>query len=117
MKTSQLTAFSSRFSFSDWSFLCSHSDFSEAAEKGDLDKAEMIARRILANNGKVIVFQPAKEMTELEALNLRGKDRIEGEEVVIVFKKNREVRLGKNEWISICTRNAEPHSIAALRIK
>jgi len=60
---------------------------------------------------------PAREPSEREALKLRGNDRIEGEDVVLVFKRGREVRMPKTEWKALVDRHPEPHSVASLRLQ
>jgi hypothetical protein len=59
-------------------------------------------------------FQP-RIASDRERLKLRGRDRIEGDEVVIVFKRGREVRLARREWITVVSENHEPHAVVALR--
>lgn len=58
---------------------------------------------------------PARIPTEHETLKLRGQDRIEGGQVVLVFKRGREVRMNRTEWEKLVAMNREPHAIAALK--
>lgn len=59
---------------------------------------------------------PARIATERETLKLRGNDRIEGAEIVLVFKRGREVRMSRPEWERIVATKHEPHAVASLRL-
>jgi hypothetical protein len=89
------------------------SEFIILAEAGDRDGAYLRAFAILNPPSAPVAV---REKTEFETLQLRGRDRIEGDEVVIAFNKGREVRMPKTEWISIVGRCREPHTIAAHRL-
>ena len=56
-----------------------------------------------------------RPLDERDAMKLRGKDRIEGVEVILVFKRGREVRVAKSEWIALAAANHEPHAIISNR--
>ena len=58
-----------------------------------------------------------QEKTERESLMLRGKDRIEGDNVVLVFKKKRELVFSKDKWVEMIRRHPEPHAVAALQLE
>ena len=58
-----------------------------------------------------------QEKTERESLMLRTKDRIEGDNVVLVFKKKRELVFSKDKWVEMIRRHPEPHAVAALQLE
>ena len=89
------------------------SEFLSLCEAGEREAAYALAFSIINPSHTPA---PAREKTEREMLKLRGNDRIEGDEVVIAFKRNREVRMPKSEWIEIVGRCFEPHTIAAKRL-
>ena len=64
-------------------------------------------------NRELNFASPARIATERMTLKLRSKDRIEGTEVVLVFKR-REVRIEKSKWAALAARHPEPHSVASL---
>lgn len=57
---------------------------------------------------------PARIQTERETLKLRAQDRIEGDEIVLSFKRGREVRMARAEWEKLVATKHEPHAVAAL---
>lgn len=113
MKTNTITVRSLGITGTDADLVMGDSQFISLAEAGARDAAYARAFEIL--NPPSVPF-PIREKTEFETLQLRGRDRIEGDEVVIAFKKGREVRMPKAEWVSNVGRCREPHTIAALRL-
>jgi hypothetical protein len=87
--------------------------FIELCKAGEAAAAEARAFELIMPSGAPA---PVREKSEWETLKLRGNDRIEGDEVVIAFKRGREVRMSKTEWTAICERSFEPHTIAARRL-
>lgn len=67
-------------------------------------------------NREINIGGPARIATERETFKLRSQDRIEGSEIVLVFKRGREVRMSRTEWEKLVATKNEPHAIAALRL-
>jgi hypothetical protein len=67
-------------------------------------------------NREINFSGPARIQTQRETLKLRAQDRIEGSEIVLVFKRGREVRMSRTEWEKLVATKNEPHAIAALRL-
>lgn len=84
-------------------------------EESEVPATASIVSAVLTNR-EINVSGPARIATERETLKLRGQDRIEGSEIVLVFKRGREVRMARAEWEKIVATKPEPHGIAALRL-
>ena len=89
-----------------------NADFIRLCELREKNAAYALAFNIL-NPGFAPSTEPAPEKTEHERLKLRERDRIEGDEVVLVFRSGREVRVPKDAWTRLADRNFEPHAIVA----
>jgi len=81
-------------------------------EKSEVPATASIVSTVLTNR-EISFSGPARIATERETLKLRSQDRIEGSEVVLTFKRGREVRMARTEWEKIVATNNEPHAIAA----
>jgi hypothetical protein len=97
----------------DADLVMGNSEFISLCEAGEREAAYALALSIINPSHAPA---PVREKTEREMLKLRGNDRIEGDDVVIAFKRNREVRMPKSEWIAIVAKSYEPHTIAAKRL-
>lgn len=84
-------------------------------EKSEVPATASIVSTVLTNR-EISFSGPARIATERETLKLRSQDRIEGSEVVLTFKRGREVRMARTEWEKIVATKNEPHAIAALRL-
>lgn len=84
-------------------------------EESEVVLTSSIVSTVLTNR-EINVGGPARVATERETLKLRGQDRIEGSEIVLVFKRGREVRMARTEWEKLVATKNEPHAIAALRL-
>jgi hypothetical protein len=97
----------------DADIVMGNSEFISLCEAGERESAYALAFSIINPPHPPA---PVREKTEREMLKLRGNDRIEGDEVVIAFKRGREVRMPKTEWTAIVAKSYEPHTIAAKRL-
>lgn len=67
-------------------------------------------------NREINFSGPARIPTERETLKLRAQDRIEGNEIVLTFRRGRAVRMARGEWEKLVATKPEPHAVAALRL-
>lgn len=84
-------------------------------EESEVPSVASIVSTTLTNR-EINVSGPARIQSDREMLKLRAQDRIEGEEIVLVFKLGREVRMSRTEWEKLAATKNEPHAIAALRL-
>ena len=108
-----LTCKSLGLSALDADFVMGDDTFVSLLQSGEADAAAARAHQLLVPS-----IEPglAKPKTERDTLRLRSRDRIDGDDVVLVFRRGRELRMPLAEWTALAAGNDEPHAIAALRL-
>lgn len=67
-------------------------------------------------NSEMRFNSAAVKPSDRELLKLRANDKIEGDYVVLAFKKGRTVKMLISAWEKIVKSNHEPHAIAARQL-